>query len=74
MQQANFIAYLKQQFKAGGMHIRLLFVNALVFLLIGILNVLGRLISPELSATIGGFLEQVFTLKATFLGFLSAPW
>jgi membrane associated rhomboid family serine protease len=74
MQQSNFIAQLKQQFQTGGMHIRLIFINAFVFLFIGILNVIGRLISPELATSIGGVLGDVFTLKATFFGFLSAPW
>ena len=74
MQQSNFIADLKRQFQTGGMHIRLLFVNALVFLFIGILSVIGRLISPELSISIQDLLSQIFTLKASFLGFLSAPW
>lgn len=74
MQQSNFIAQLKHQFQSGGMHIRLLFINAIVFLFIGILNVIGRLISPELSAVISGLLEDIFTLKATFLGFIMAPW
>ncbi len=74
MQQSNFIADLKRHFQTGGMHIRLLFVNALVFLFIGILNVIGRLISPGLSESIHGILGDIFTLKASFLGFVMAPW
>ncbi len=74
MQQTNFIADLKRQFQTGGMHIRLLFVNALVFLFINILKVIGRLISPELLSSIDDLLNQVFTLKASFYGFIMAPW
>ncbi len=74
MQNNHFIAELKRQFQTGGMHIRLLFINGLVFLFIGVLSVIGRLISPELSFSIQDILGQIFTLKASFFGFLSAPW
>lgn len=74
MQQFNFIADLKRQFNTGGMHIRLLFINALVFLFINILNVIGRLISPEVSEKIHYILEEVFGLKASFIGFVFSPW
>lgn len=74
MQQHNFIADLKSQVRNGGMHVKLIFVNAIVFFCIGILTVIGRLISPEAQLNIQHLLTEVFTLRSNFHGFITHPW
>ena len=60
---------LKHRFQTGGMHMRLLFLNASVFLFIGLITVLARLFGFNSS-----FLNSIFVLDASFEGFISYPW
>jgi membrane associated rhomboid family serine protease len=60
---------LKHRFQTGGMHMRLLFLNASVFLFIGLITVLARLFGFNSS-----FLNSIFALDASFEGFISHPW
>lgn len=70
MQNNNtFIDDLKQRYRTGGMHIKLIFVNAAVFLLIGIVHVFSNL-----SGFNSGFLGDIFSLEANFHGLLTKPW
>lgn len=68
----NFIDELKYQYKHGGMHIKLIFVNALVFIVIGILSTIAKL--SETEGNIQYVLEQIFTLRTTFYDFILKPW
>lgn len=68
----NFIDELKHQYKHGGMFIKLLFVNVIVFLLVHLLLVVGRL-SGELS-DIKQLLRDIFTLETDLTLFLYRPW
>jgi membrane associated rhomboid family serine protease len=72
--ERSFIEELKFKFKYGGMHIKLLFVNSIVFLVIGISEVFGRLIGNEANFIIQHLARIIFTLKADFLGFIQQPW
>ena len=54
----NFLEELKHQYKFGGMHVKLIFINSLVFLLIGVLGVIGRL---SMSESFDLILQDVFT-------------
>ncbi len=65
----NLIEDLKYHYKHGGMHMKLIFINAAVFLLIGILTVLGKL-----SGNNASYLESIFALEANFNGLLYKPW
>lgn len=69
----NLIQDLKFRFNNGGMHMKLIFINVIVFLVIGITNVIGRLI-PAFENSISEILEQIFTLQASFSGFIRSPW
>lgn len=70
----SLIDELKFRYQHGGMHMKLIFINAAVFLLIAIAGVIGRLISPEANVAVSYFLSDVFSLQADFYGFLEKPW
>ena len=65
----NLIEDLKYRYNNGGMHMKLIFINAAVFLLIGLLTVLSRLTGNEDS-----YLDSIFALEANFNGLLYKPW
>lgn len=67
----NFIEELKFQFNYGGMHIKLIFVNVLFFVLIGLFSVVGRLIG---NTEIQFVLSSIFSLQTDFFEFLKMPW
>lgn len=73
MQERTFIEELKYQYKHGGMHIRLVFINTIVFLVIGIALVVMRL-SKLHDSGIGDLLEGMFTLKTDLPEFIKHPW
>lgn len=71
MNNRNFLDEIKHQYQYGGMHIKLIFVNAIVFLVIGLLSVIGRLLLlPDVEL----FLANIFTLQSDFSSFLFKPW
>lgn len=65
---------IKYQWKYGGMHIKLIGINLIVFLIIGILMVFGRLIYGEANNLVMPFINEIFTLKGNLRGFLTSPW
>ncbi len=67
----SFIDELKYQYKSGGMHIKLIFVNVLFFLLIGLFSIiknLGKMPEMDQLAT------DIFTLQTGFSDFIYKPW
>ncbi|MCE3294810.1 MAG: hypothetical protein K0R65_524 [Crocinitomicaceae bacterium] len=67
----SFIDELKYQYQSGGMHIKLIFVNAVFFLLIGLFTIISRLsASPELA----DLSHSIFTLQTNFSDFIYQPW
>ncbi len=68
----SFIDELKYQYKYGGMHIKLIFANVIVFLLISILSAFGNLLAvPE---SMEFWLRSIFTLSTNFSEFIYRPW
>lgn len=75
MDDKNIFQELKYRYQFGGMHIKLLFVNAIVFILIGFLHVFTRLLGDiEFHQTTAIFLHNLFALQADFLGLITKPW
>lgn len=75
MDDKNIFQDLKYRYQFGGMHVKLLFINAFVFIFIGFLHVLTRLIgNPELEQTTSTLLHDIFALQADFFGLLTKPW
>lgn len=70
--QRTLFEELKYQLKFGGTHIQLLFINAAVFIFIGVITVIGRLTNNEEATQ--SILAQIFTLDTDFAGFIKSPW
>ena len=65
---------LKYQLKNGDMTIRLIFINTIVFLFIGILNVIGNLTLGETQKSIELFNEKLFSLNTDVVKLVYSPW
>lgn len=70
--QRTFIDDLKHRYKHGGMHIRLIFINVIVFAAIGVTFIFGRLAEQE-DAT-EHMLLQIFGLQTEPIEFITHPW
>ncbi len=75
MDDKNIFQDLKYRFQFGGMHVKLLFVNAIVFIFIGFLHVFTRLLgNVEIEQYTSILLHDIFALQADFLGLITKPW
>jgi len=71
MQDRSLSEELKFQFRFGGMHIKLIFVNALVFILMLILGMIKGATNSEWIEIVQ---VKVFTLQTELDEFIRAPW
>ena len=69
----NLFDSLKNLYQFGGMTIRLIFINAIIFLFIQILSVIIRLYGVE-DGLLSIFLNAVFTLNTGLPEFFFMPW
>lgn len=67
----NFMDELKYRYKTGAMHIKLIFVNAIFFLLIGLFTVIANLAGAEEFKLLA---QDIFTLQTDFSDFIYKPW
>lgn len=74
MNDRNFLEEIKFQWKYGGMHIKLIGVNLVVFLFIGILSVFGRLIFKASINPLEAFLGDLFVLNGNPTELATHPW
>ncbi len=75
MDDKNIFQELKHRYQFGGMHVKLLFINAIVFVFISFLHVFFRLLgSLEIQQSSSILLHDVFSLQADFLGLITKPW
>ena len=65
---------LKFQFFNGGTTVRLIFINATIFIFIGILNVIANLTLGNTRETIVFFTESIFSLNTDVNKFMYMPW
>lgn len=72
--QNSFFGELKQQYKYGGMTLKLLFVNVGVFLVIGLFEVIARLSGTGIGNSLLNIVGQIFVLQTGLLEFLTHPW
>ncbi len=72
--ERTFFDELKNQYKYGGMTIKLIFINVLVFLFIGLLGVVARLGGGSLGANMSWFTASFFVLPTDFSTFITHPW
>lgn len=73
-EQRTFIDELKHQYQYGGMTIKLIMINAIVFLGINVLLVISRLIGGDAQLFLGNILKWIFTLNTDLPSFLYSPW
>jgi membrane associated rhomboid family serine protease len=72
--QRTFTEELKHQFYYGGMTVKLIFINLLVFLFIGIASVLGGLMQGEFKSFIEEFNTTIFALDTNISEVIVKPW
>lgn len=71
--EQNLFDSLKNTYRYGGMTIRLIFINATIFLFIQILSVIIRLMMAD-NSILSVFLNSVFTLNTNLQNFIFMPW
>lgn len=75
MQTENsFTGELKQFYRTGGMAVKLIFINVLVFLGISILEVIARLLGGTSQNFITNLVVNVFTFHTDVKEFITHPW
>jgi len=72
--ERTFIDDLKHQYRHGGMTIRLIFINSIIFITLQILLVFGRLIGGSFESLIASILPSIFYLNTDLGEFLIHPW
>jgi membrane associated rhomboid family serine protease len=72
--ERTFIDTLKYQFRHGGMTMKLLFINLIVFLLVGVTTVTLHLMKVDAETIREVYLSPALDLHPTFWGFLRHPW
>ncbi len=70
----TFSDQLKHLYYTGGMTVKLIFINLLVFLFIGFTSVVGTLMQGDSQFFIDVFNHKLFTLDTNLIGFLYKPW
>ncbi len=70
--RGTFIEEIKHQFKYGGIHLQLLFINLGIYLIINLLLILDKLFLT--SGIFASFIESAFILPADFASLLYRPW
>jgi len=70
----TFISTLKQNYKYGGMSIKLIFVNVILFFAIRILDVFGQLGGMIKGEFISEYISPIFGLRTSFIEFITHPW
>jgi membrane associated rhomboid family serine protease len=70
----TFMDELKRHYREGGMTIKLIFLNGMVFLFLGLLTVAGKLMLGQTESFTDSVISNVFTLDITPSGFIQKPW
>jgi membrane associated rhomboid family serine protease len=70
--QRTFIDDLKHRYKHGGAHMKLIFINVILFLLIRVALVFGKLLEDDASTEI--VLQHIFGLFTRPSEFITHPW
>ena len=71
MQQNNFINYIKQVYLTGGLIIKIMMINAFVFLFFILLNIIGKLFLIE---SVDSWFAFLFVMPGSFEALIYKPW
>lgn len=74
MQQRSIFQEIKHQYQTGGVFMKLIFINVIVFLVINVLAVTGRLMQGEVLEATDAIISAVFTVKTNPAEFIHYPW
>lgn len=74
MQQRSIIDEIKHQYNNGGVFMKLIFINVIVFLVINILAVTGRLMKGDTLIMMDYLIDTIFTVKTNPIEFIKQPW
>jgi len=72
--EKTFFATLRDNFTHGGMSIKLIFINVIVFFFIRILDVFGQLGGKIEGVFIENYINPIFGLYSTFFEYIKHPW
>ena len=72
--EKTFISTLKENYRHGGMSIKLIFVNVIVFFAIRILDVFGQLGGKLKGEFISDYISPIFGLHSNFFELITHPW
>jgi membrane associated rhomboid family serine protease len=72
--QRSFLDEIKHQWRYGGIHIRLIGINLIVFLFIGVITVTGKLFMVEGLNPAAHLIQDIFTLHGKWQQFILRPW
>src|SRR5690554_3194674 len=71
----TFPEEIKYQWKNGGMHIKLIGINLIIFIFINVVLILGSLSTASGNENpVEDFIYNIFALRGDIYGFLSHPW
>ncbi|MCO5258829.1 MAG: rhomboid family intramembrane serine protease [Crocinitomicaceae bacterium] len=70
----NILNDLKNTFRTGGMTIKLIFINVMVFILIGVIEVLAKIIGGTAGSFLMDAVLAIFSLSTSFKAFIFKPW
>jgi membrane associated rhomboid family serine protease len=71
---SSFIDEIKRNYVSGGMHMKLIYVNVIVFLVITIFKIIGKLYGGDTSLILSDLTTSIFTLKTNPAEFILQPW
>lgn len=74
LSERNFLEQLIYQWKHGGMMMKLLFINSIIFIVIQLITAFGRLMGIEAQSTVNEILISIFGMETSFRSFLQQPW
>lgn len=73
-QQRSILDELKHQYNTGGMFMKLIFINVIVFLVINLIGVAGRLSGGGTQILLDGLVTDIFTVQTGLRAFITHPW
>lgn len=72
--ERTFLELLIYQWKHGGMMMKLLFTNSIIFIVIQLISVFGRLMGIDAQNSVNELLISLFGMETSFSSFLQHPW
>jgi membrane associated rhomboid family serine protease len=72
--ERSFIEELKSTYRTGGMFMKLIFINAVVFLGVGLVSVFAKLFDASSADSTHAFFLFIFGLKTDYRSFFFQPW